>query len=177
MGLITSQHVEVHPFYQHFSVHDPVYDDTIDSAEATRKSVSEIAAGNGELAFIRCVQERVRVSVRVDLYDEEPPTDSASSHGWELAAVLTLRCATSEICVDQVMTGAVLTLRLPAPGPHVLIVRHRGRTEILEQLSAVETHTEGQSIDEQIEAREHLAGVEAYLLEVWPGPNPSNRSA
>ncbi|MGK5441563.1 hypothetical protein ACSNN7_07010 [Micromonospora sp. URMC 105] len=160
----------VHPDYRMFEIRDREWDPTIDAREAIEQSHRQVAGSSGRVIVVTTADWLAPCHLTIEVHDEQPPPPG---EGWHGPVVLPLHTRAGVVRVDQGTLGDAAGLEeidlAAGPGEYTFAVHHRGREEARRRADEIrEAAEDTDDDDETIAAVKALAGIERYLMQVWP---------
>lgn len=155
------------PPYRSLLLRDPTADaPDEDNGRALRLAIDRTVAANTYRAYIHTAQEAARVSVAVEVHQDEGYANS--SEGWEGERTVDIYCPTGRLIIELISAGAVDLDPGPVEsielgsgeGVYRLRVLFRGREETAKRISNPGGWA-GESLRQ-------LDGNERYVVQVWP---------
>ncbi|SCG39131.1 hypothetical protein [Micromonospora coxensis] len=171
MARTLAQHVGiVQPDYRMFEIRDREWDPTIDIPEAIVQSHRQVAGSSGRVIVVTTADWLAPCHLTIDVHDEQPPPPG---EGWHGRVVLPLHTQEGVVSVNQGTLGDATGLEEislgAGPGEYGFAVHHRGREEARRRADAIREAAEDTDDEEDtIAAVKALAGIERYLIQVWP---------
>ena len=99
MGLINEYRAAVVAMYPTLVLRDPYCDaDDEDHGQARREALDAVVAANRYQAFVHVAQTVVPVAIRIQLWDQAPPTEPGDQ--WDGHDHVALHCPTGRLLVE-----------------------------------------------------------------------------
>ena len=170
MALVGTYRCQARPLYGCLLIEDPsvLNREEPDFHQALRDAYEAIIGASPLRVAIKAGQEAVAIAVGIQVWDAAP--GEAPAGVWEGQRVLRVGFPRGALIVESIAAGPIPLqptgserLTLPAgPGAYFVKAWHRGR-----ERAAAAVHELGR--DQAGPARyAELAGVEEYLLQIWP---------
>ncbi|UOE21402.1 hypothetical protein NI17_009955 [Thermobifida halotolerans] len=131
----------------------------------------EVVGGSLRRLYLQCVDDIVRVSVRLRLWEQDPgPGEAEEGEAWSEGESTELLCPSGVLLVDRWTMGPSAEWTLPVTGIFCVRVRHRGRDTARRRIDELreELYETEASPRERVTRLHTLDGTEQYLIDLWP---------
>ena len=174
MALVGTYRGQAVPLYGRLLVLDPSISGTEepDLRRALEDADVAIVGGGRWQIAIKAGQDTAAIAVTIQLWDTPP--DHAPGNDWEGPRPLTIESPQGALILENISSGpipleprGVERVALPGgAGVYHVQAWHRGREQAA---TAVTGLWEADEVDEDVAAAfARLAGIEQYLLQIWP---------
>lgn len=167
MPLVSSHHIDWRPSYGLFSLRDITADASVGASDAISAAQRDVAAGAPYEIWVKRKQDLLLIAVDVQIWNTVP---SGPPSTWTGPLAFPLPCPSGELRLSDGSETALTGMSLPSgAGTYRVEVFHAGREEAVQTFMSLIDTVDQLPVNQHLAYLDsHAAGIERYLLRVFP---------